>query len=48
MLFRSVRDYKVFNKEKRRDQAEFFIDIVLDSSASLLDRQEKLSVEAYI
>ena len=43
-----VRDYKVFNKEKRRDQAEFFIDIVLDSSASLLDRQEKLSVEAYI
>ena len=44
----NLSDHKIFSKEKRRDQAEFFIDIVIDSSASLLDRQEKLSVEAYI
>ena len=44
----NLSDHKIFSKEKRRDQAKFFIDIVIDSSASLLDRQEKLSVEAYI
>ena len=43
-----IDDYKIFNKEKRRDEIKFLVDIVIDSSASLLDKQSKLSVQAYV
>ena len=43
-----INDYKIFWKEKRRDEIKFLVDIVIDSSASLLEKQSKLSVQAYI
>lgn len=35
-------------ERKRRDEIKFLVDIVIDSSASLLEKQSKLSVQAYI
>lgn len=43
-----INDYKIFKKEKRREDIKFLVDIVIDSSASLLEKQEKLSTQAYI
>lgn len=43
-----INDFKIFRKEKRRDEIKFLVDIVIDSSASLLEKQSKLSVQAYV
>lgn len=43
-----INDYKIFLKEKRREDIKLLVDIVIDSSASLLEKQEKISVQAYI
>lgn len=43
-----IRDPKLFDREKRRDQAGFLVDILLDSSSSQTLRQPQIAAQGYI